>query len=82
MIPNRDLEKYVKPDRETVIPVWEHMKKSLIQNGIHLKRTQGVAIWKIKWQESSKILDYSLYRIMYQECENLYCTNSKSCKRC
>ena len=27
MIPNQDLEKVVKPDRETVIPVWEHMKK-------------------------------------------------------
>ena len=44
--PNRDIEKFVKPDLETVIPVWEHMKKSLIQNGIHSKMTQGVAIWK------------------------------------
>ena len=26
MIPNQDLEKFVKPDLETVIPVWEHMK--------------------------------------------------------
>ena len=26
MIPNRDLEKVVKPGQETVIPVWEHMK--------------------------------------------------------
>ena len=63
MIPNRDLEKVVKLARETVIPVWEHMEKSLIQNGIHWKRTQRVAIWK-KWQESSRILDYSRIRIV------------------
>ena len=30
MIPNREFEKVAKPDRKTVIPVWEHMKKSLI----------------------------------------------------
>ena len=27
MISNRELEKVFKLDRETVIPVWEHMKK-------------------------------------------------------
>ena len=30
MIPNRELEKVVKPERDTVIPVWEHRKKCLI----------------------------------------------------
>ena len=35
----------MKPNRETVVPVWEYMKKSLIQNEIHLKGTQRVAIW-------------------------------------
>ena len=27
MIPNWELKKVLKADRETVIPVWEHMKK-------------------------------------------------------
>ena len=46
LTPNLDLKKVVRPDQETVIPFYEHMKKSLIQNGIHSKRTKRVAIWK------------------------------------
>ena len=30
MIPVREFEKVVKPDRETVTPIWEHMKIYLI----------------------------------------------------
>ena len=33
--PVREQENVVMPNRDTVAPVWEHMQKSLIQNGIH-----------------------------------------------
>ena len=60
MIPNRELEKVVKPNRETVIPVWEYVKKNFDSERDTLEEDQESCNLEKKWQESSRILDNSL----------------------
>ena len=59
MIPNQDLEKVVKSNPETVIPVWEHIKFFYSERDTFEVDPESCNLEK-KWLESSRIKDYSL----------------------